>query len=183
MNVNDKFLDSYKQLEAELKYENKTVLDYENSLVGTELEQLKVCRIMRNYFSHNDITFLATTTEQVKFIDNLIMNIRRAAHTVKDEMKRVKPVASTELIKNILPQIDKNPYIPMETPNGLYLLTRAIVIHNLALGLKKIEVPKRLPKLKYVAKDVRIETLAKDVYVVTDNGLETGKYLGVLDLA
>ena len=182
MNLNDKFLESYKQLEAELKYDEKTVLDYENSLSGTEQEQLKVCRIMRNYFAHNDTTFLATTAEQVKFIDHLTINIRRSAHTVKDEMKRVKSVTEKELLKNILPMIDKNPYVPMETPNGLYLLDRSIVIHNLVAGNKKVEVPKRLPKLNYTSKDVRLENLSKAVYIVTDDGTATGKYLGVLDL-
>ena len=39
MNLNDKFLTAYKQLEAELKCDEKTVLDYEATLQGVVAEQ------------------------------------------------------------------------------------------------------------------------------------------------
>ena len=51
--LNNKFLDSYRALDTELKSEGKTVLDYENTLVSTELEKLNVCRIIKNYMSHS----------------------------------------------------------------------------------------------------------------------------------
>ena len=108
MSLVDKFLESYKNLEAELKAEGMTILDYENKMKeGTEKERLKVCRIMRNYMSHNDTVFLDATNEQIKFIDGLTLGIRRQAHTVKDEMKKVTPVKETEQLKNMLVSIDK----------------------------------------------------------------------------
>lgn len=175
MNYTDKFLDSYKQLEAELKFSNMSVLDYENSIQDNE--KLRVCRIMRNYLSHNDTTFIAPTAEQVKFIDKTIVDLRKAAHTVKDEMKRTKTVKANELIKNILPIIDKVNYVPVETADGIYLVDKAKVIHELVLGNKKLTIPKRLPKYKTTNKNERIENLTNDVYIVYDND----KYVGILD--
>ena len=85
-------------------------------------------------------------------------------------------------IKNIITFIDKNPIIPMETPAGLLLIDKDMVIHALASNLKKIEIPKRMPKINYIAKNTRIADLSKSVYVVTDTGQQTGKYLAILDL-
>ena len=106
--INDKFLDAFRALDTELKSDGTTVLDYENSLETAEQEKMKVCRIMRNYMSHNDTTFVVATNDQIKFLNEQIDNIKRKAHTVKDEMKRIKTFKATEPIKNILTQIVYN---------------------------------------------------------------------------
>lgn len=172
------FLDAYKALEGELKYEEKTVLDYENSLQGTEQEQLKVCRIMRNYLSHNDSTFIQATKEQIAFLTKLTEAIRRKSHTVKDELKRIKAIAPNETIANIIPIVDKYGIVPMETKDGYYLIDRTILLRHIANKKKKIELPKKLPKVNLTTKDTRIETLAKGIYVVEDKGKYVGLYIG-----
>ncbi len=182
--LNNKFLDSYRALDIELKSEGKTVLDYENTLESTELEKLKVCRIMRNYMSHNDMTFLEATNEQIKFIDSQVDYLRSLSHTVKDEMKRIKLVKSTEWIKNIIPLVDKNKIIPIETSNGIFLVDSNYLIHQLSLGNKKLSFPNRPPKYDYVNKLDKIEDLNKNhTYIVTDTGTKDGKYLGILNLS
>lgn len=183
--VVDKFLNSYRALETELRFDEKSVLDYENELVANQdpvAEKLKVCRIMRNYMAHNDTIFLSPSSAQIKFLDRTVDEIRKKSHTVKDEMKRVQLIKPTETIKTIVKKLDRNPIIPMEVTNGIYLIDKDIIVHQLALGNKKVVVPKRLPKNKYTTKDTRIEQLSKDVYVVTDTGKEDGKYLGILNL-
>lgn len=182
MPTSDKFLEAYKQLEAELKYDNKSVLDYENSLQGTEQEQLKVCRIMRNYMSHNDTSFLETSANQVKFLNNLAAKIRATSYTVADVMKRTKTISTSETTKNILALVDKSKIIPMETPNGIYLIDAIIMVAQLNAGNKKIVLPKKLPKYKYTSKNTRIEDLDESLYIVTDTGTSTGKYVAILDL-
>lgn len=178
----NQFLETYKQLEVELKFDEKSVLDYENSLSGIEQEKLKVCRIMRNYLAHNDINFLTPSNEQIKFLNELIINIRRQSNLVKDEMKRVRTVSQNELIKNILKLVDRNEYVPMDTIRGIYLIDKSIIIKQLIKGNKKIDIPKRIPKYKFIDKDARIKNLIEDIYIVTEDGTSNGKYLGILNL-
>lgn len=179
MAVNDNFLDAFRALDSELKLENTTVLDFENSLDSNNQEKLKVCRIMRNYMSHNDVTFLTATNEQIKFLTSLTLDIRKKSHIVSDEMKRIKPIKYTEPIKNIITQIVKFPIVPIETKLGIYLVDTDILLKQLAKGNKKIEVPARLPKYKTVSKMDRIDSIAANTtYIVLDD--KTSKYIGIL---
>ena len=178
--ANEKFLDAFRALDTELKSDGSTVLDYENSLDTLGQERLKVCRIMRNYMAHNDTTFLSTTNEQIKFLEDQVTEIRKKAHTVKDEMKRVKTIKSTAPIKDVIASIDKFPIAPIETKTGLYLVDKNNLIHQLAIGNKKIVVPARLPKYTTIAKDERIENVSSGTYVVTSDGTINGSYLGLI---
>lgn len=178
--ANDKFLDAYRLLDTELKSEGTSVLDYENSLDTLDQERLKVCRIMRNYMSHNDTTFLSTTNDQIKFLNNQVTEIRKKAHTAKDEMKRVKLLKANAPIKEITASLDKFPIVPLDTKTGIYLVDQPTLIHNLAIGNKKIAIPARLPKYSTVAKDTRLDTVSKGIYVVTSDGTPSGTYLGIL---
>ena len=176
--MNDKFLDAFRALDAELKLDGTTVLDYENSLDSVNQEKLKVCRIMRNYMAHNDKTFITASSEQVKFLNGLVDTIKRKAHTVKDEMKRIKPLKATENIKNVLAQIVKYPIVPIESKSGIFLVTTDILLKQLAAGKKKIEIPARLPKYSTVSKLDRIEEISSGTYIVLDD--KTGAYSGIL---
>lgn len=180
--ANEKFLDAFRALDTELKSDGSTVLDYENSLDTLGQERLKVCRIMRNYMAHNDTTFLATTNEQIKFLEEQVTEIRKKAHTVKDEMKRVKLIKATTAIKDVIASIDKFPIAPIETKVGLYLVDKDTLIHNLALGNKKIAIPARLPKYATIAKDERIENISSGTYVVTSDGTINGTYVGIITI-
>ena len=172
--MNEKFLDAFRALDTELKAEGSTVIDYENSLGTVDQEKMKVCRIMRNYMAHNDTTFIVATNEQVKFLDAQLLELRKKAHTVKDEMKRVKLVKPTEPIKNIALALDKYPVLPIETKTGIYLVDKDILIHNVAVGAKKIEIPTKLPKYKTTSKLERIENLTYGTYIVIDKDTYVG---------
>lgn len=174
-NATDAFLEAYKNLEAELKLDNLSVLDYENNLDNNE--KLKVCRIIRNYISHNDTIFIIPSTEMVKYIQQLIVELRKQKHTVKDEFKRVKLVTDLT-IKNLIPLVDKS-IVPIDTKMGIFLLDKDYLIHQLALGNRKLELPKKFPKYEYVSKDTLLDNL-HGVYIVTDTGTSIGKYLGLL---
>lgn len=175
--MNEKFLDTFKALETELKAENTTVLDYENSLESTDQEKMKSCRIMRNYMAHNDKTFLTASNEQIKFLNEQIMNVRRKSHTVKDEMKRIKPQKSTETLKNISIMLVKYPIVPIESKSGIYLVTPEILLKHIAESKKKIEIPTKLPKYKTVQKTDRMDSIASGTYVVLD---EKSNFCGIL---
>ena len=174
--MNEKFLDAFRALDTELKAEGSTVIDYENSLGTVDQEKMKVCRIMRNYMAHNDTTFIVATNEQVKFLDAQLLELRKKAHTVKDEMKKIKLIKTTAPIKDIITSIDKFPIVPIETKDGIYLVDKDILIHNLALGNKKITIPTRLPKYKTTSKLERIENLTSGTYIVIDKE----QYIGLI---
>lgn len=178
--ANEKFLDAFRALDTELKSDGSTVLDYENSLDTLSQERLKVCRIMRNYMAHNDTIFLSTTNDQIKFLNDQVVEIRKKAHTVKDEMKKVKLIKATAAIKDVIASIDKFPIAPIETKTGIYLVDKDILIHNLAIGNKKIVVPAKLPKYLTIAKDERIENISAGTYIVTSDGTNNGSYIGIL---
>lgn len=176
--ANDKFLDAFRALDSELKDQGSTVLEYENSLKdgSVEKEKLKVCRIMRNYMSHNDTTFLIASTEQIKFLDAQTEEVLKRAHLVKDEMKRVKPLKATAPIKDVIAALDKFPVCPLETKAGIYLIDKDILVHQLAGGAKKIAVPAKLPKYKTTTKMTKIEDLTSGTYLV----IEKDAYIGII---
>lgn len=176
--ANDKFLDAFRALDSELKDQGSTVLEYENSLKdgSVEKEKLKVCRIMRNYMSHNDTTFLTASTEQIKFLDAQTEEVLKRAHLVKDEMKRVKPLKATAPIKDIIAALDKFPVCPLETKAGIYLVDKDILVHQLAGGAKKIAIPAKLPKYKTTTKMTKIEDLTSGTYLV----IEKDAYIGII---
>ena len=180
--MNDKFLEAFKELEIELRSLGQSVLDYENSLPdgNSDKEKLKICRISRNYLSHQDMKFITCSKEMIDFIENLTLTIRRKSHIVANELTRQKTVKSTEYLKNILPLLVKCE-VPVEDANGqiIYLINSNDYIKLLNKGIKKLELPKRLPKLNYVSKDTKIDNLTTGIYVVTSNGAINGKYIGL----
>lgn len=175
--ANEKFLDAFRILDTELKADGISVLDFENTLPTKEQDKLKVCRIMRNYMAHNDTTFLTTTTAQVKFLEQQTADIRKKSHVVKDEMKRIKPIKVTSPMKDIIAILDKNPVAVIETKEGLYLVDKDILIHQLAAGNKKIIPPKRLPKYQTVSKMDRVDNIGSGTYLVMENDTYMGVYI------
>ena len=180
----NKFLDTFRNLENELRYENKSVLDYENSLKDTnKQEKLKLCRITRNYLVHQDTNFASVNKEMILFLEQITKEIRLKSKTVKDEYKKIKPVYPTDTLRNILPLCAKNivPVINKKTKQLVYIIDNEVFIKNLAKGNKKIDIPKKLPKYNYVEKNDRLDNL-KGLYVVTTDGTENGEYLGILKI-
>ena len=179
MTANDKFLDAFRALDTELKLDGMTVLDYENGLDETNKEKLKVCRIMRNYMAHNDMTFLSTTSDQVKFLEKLASEIRKKSHTIKDEVEKITPLKYTAPIKDVTAVLSKHTVAVLETKAGFYLVDKDMLITQLALGNKKISIPVKLPTYRYVSKDERITNIGRGIYIVTSDGTKEGKYLGI----
>lgn len=181
MTTNDKFLAAYKQLEAELKYDEKTVLDYEGTLQSSEAEQMKCCRIMRNYMAHNDLEFLSTSNNQIKFLNEHINLIKKSAKCVKNFMKKLALSKETEQLKNLAVIVQKYGVAPMNTSKGIYLANSDTIVANYVVGNKKVNIPSKLPKYKYISPDIRIADIPlNETFIVTDDGTSKGKYLGIL---
>ena len=182
MNLNDKFLTAYKQLEAELKCDEKTVLDYEATLQGVVAEQLKSCRIMRNYMAHNDLEFLNATNNQIKFLNEQIANIRKTAQLVKNATKKIPLAKETELLKNIAVTVQKYGVAPIQTTKGIYLVNSDIIVANYVSANKKLSIPTKIPKYQYISPTVRLSEVDNQtkIYIVTNDGTSSGQYIGLL---
>ena len=182
MNLNDKFLTAYKQLEAELKCDEKTVLDYEATLQGVVAEQLKSCRIMRNYMAHNDLEFLNATNNKIKFLNEQIANIRKTAQLVKNATKKIPLAKETELLKNIAVTVQKYGVAPIQTTKGIYLVNSDIIVANYVSANKKLSIPTKIPKYQYISPTVRLSEVDNQtkIYIVTDDGTSKGQYIGLL---
>ena len=59
-------------------------------------------------------------------------------------------------------------------------MDKDILIHQMSQGNKKIVVPTKIPKYNFVNKLEKMDSLTSGVYIVTENGMSTGKYLGIL---
>ncbi len=182
MNLNDKFLTAYKQLEAELKCDEKTVLDYEATLQGVVAEQLKSCRIMRNYMAHNDLEFLSASSNQIKFINEQIANIRKTAQLVKNATKKIPLAKENEQLKNIAITVQKYGIAPIQTTKGIYLVNSDIIVSNYVNANKKIVIPTKIPKYQYISPTIRLSEVnnQNQLYIVTDDGTSKGQYIGLL---
>lgn len=182
--MNNKFLEAYRGLENELRYENKSVLDYENKIKDSNTqEKLKLCRICRNYMAHQDTNFVSASKDMIAFIENLTKEIRLSGDIVKNHVKKAKTAYSTDSIKNIIPLCAKNkvPIVDKKSGQVLYIADADFIVKQLAKNNKKLDLPKKLPKYKYIDKEERIDKLS-GLYIVTSDGTSTGKYIGILEV-
>lgn len=181
MDLNAKFLEAYKALEAELKYDNKTVLEYEVTLKGQNIEKLKCCRIMRNYMAHNDLEFLSASNNQIKFLNDMIADVKKTAQIVKNATKKIALLKESTAIKDIAVVVNKSKYAPIQTSSGIYLVNSDILVSSIVNNEKKVRIPAKLPKYKYISPSVRLSDVETDnVYIVTSDGTIKGKYIGLL---
>lgn len=181
--MNDKFLDAYRNLENELRYESRTVLDYENALQDEDIkDKLKLCRITRNYLAHHDTKFVTATLDMCKFLDQLSIKVRQSSGIVRDEMKKTKAVIEGEALKNILPLVAKGVVPIINKQNQcVFILDSDYYVNLMAKKATKLELPKKLPKYNYVKKEDRLDGLY-GFYIVTEDGTSKGKYLGTLNI-
>jgi len=101
------FLTEYKTLESNIRSElGISVLDYENKLTEagktTEAEKLKVCRIIRNYLSHNDTDFIVPTKDMINFVYDLANKIASMNGTAKDRMLTLAKYGSVKRTDSII---------------------------------------------------------------------------------
>ena len=178
---NDKFLQAYKELETELKYIGQSVLDYENSLSDTDdnKEKIKLCRIVRNYISHNSDNFAGTTNEMIKFLNSLTSKINKLSKTAKDIMVKPNFIKPNEPIKNILPLI-KKPIVVLDKDKFICVVKKDYLLDLIAAGEKKFIVPKK-NEYRFISPKEHIEDLSGE-YIVTQDGTNKGKVTGILNV-
>lgn len=89
--INKRFLDLWRELEAALKEEGPiTVQDLERNLDARsrqdDVSKLRMCRQVRNYLTHDGPGLVAATEAMCGFVSAMAYEVRRARGTVKDHM-------------------------------------------------------------------------------------------------
>lgn len=92
--VNDTFLEKYTRLEGLVRdKKGMQVKEYEDTLSEDVANNLRMCRTMRNYFAHNNKTFVSATADTLEFVDKMC---ERLDSDCVPAIKKMRKVAFTE---------------------------------------------------------------------------------------
>ena len=99
---NEKYMNLYRRFEAVLRKSGfQSVKDYESSLENNHFkqEQVKICRLIRNYIEHESATFVEATDNMISFLENETVSFDESELPVKKKMIPVKyAIRDTDLI-------------------------------------------------------------------------------------
>ena len=91
MKVAEKFLSLYKEYESLMRDKGIDCKEYEDSTDEFTGNRLRMCRLFRNYLSHqNDSGFLDISAEQIKFLEQIIFSLKMENDVLKKHIKSVK---------------------------------------------------------------------------------------------
>ena len=93
MKNNEKFMSLYRRFEAILKSKGfQSVKDYENSLESDHCkqEQIKICRLIRNFIEHESQSFVEASDNMLLFIEKEISAFDESEIPVKRKMISTK---------------------------------------------------------------------------------------------
>jgi predicted transcriptional regulator len=99
---NEKYMNLYRRFEAVLKKSGfASVKDYEISLENdhTKQEQVRICRLIRNYIEHESATFVEASDNMMAFIEKEVVAFDESEMPVKKKMIPVKyAIRDTDLL-------------------------------------------------------------------------------------
>lgn len=186
----DKFLESYKEYESVLREQNIDTKEFEEQSDDVTANRLRICRMMRNYLSHNsDAGFLVVSERQVKFLEKLTMDLRMGQDVVKKHLKSVKTGTCTlkDKCTDVLARMNKlkvTEFPVYDVESKIFGTVSIYDIGNLVLEsrTKKVSDIKKFGRdYAIVTPDMKIEDVPKDVTVYcTSDGTVDGKLLGVM---
>ncbi len=183
----DAFLEAYKTLEkAVFEAENCPVYELEAKL-GQESEEsgrLRMCRMMRNFLSHNDSSdaFVVPTPAMIAFLEEEAKKEKRKKKTAGEVSKRIKPVHENDPLQETVGRLARLPFMPVTDEDGI--LVGIITPESVCAVYAKSSLNARTKAGTAVVKCVPVsdDTPAEDISescVVAD---ASGKYKGVIVL-
>lgn len=179
------FIEAYKKLENAISgiesLDDRTVVGFENAMVknNSELNMLRYCRYTRNYIQHNVNyeKFVAVTSEMVAFLEKETAYAMSLRQSVKDVMKRPKPLPENADIVDVAKALKRAPLAIAALKGTVTAAYDETALRDAVIaGKLPMTVPSRI---RFVKDDTPIDGL-NGLYVVTDNGTKKGKYIGVL---
>ena len=190
----DYFLEAYKAYETALREHGKEYKDAEEMAPPTRQGRMRIVRQMRNYLTHaEDPGFLATTMEQVAFLESLAKEERLCGDILRNHLHTPARGALEEHcpLRQAVEKLarGKHSYMPVYNRDGIL---GAVEIHRvLSLYLK---YPDGLLNKKSYGPYEKIvlcrepdtqmtdipETSLPRVICCTGDGYPSGKFLGVM---
>lgn len=89
MRLNNKFLATYRELETLLRKNGfESVKAFEDSLNDDTVRQghVRICRVMRNYMEHEDISFIEASDKMISFLQKEALRLDDGLVPVKKKM-------------------------------------------------------------------------------------------------
>lgn len=185
MGNSDKFLAIYKDYEQELRDMGLDPKMYGDAETDTRLQdRLRVCRLIRNYLSHNaDPGFVEPTDKMIKFLQAEVDKLKAGGDPVKKHLKKPEACMLDHRAKmsDALAMFQKLKCFGLlyrQESGGWSMLSVFDTI-----GVKpacKLELLKmKTVKPKFVGPLERFSSLDMDaVWICTDDGTPNGKILG-----
>ena len=183
----DAFLEGYKELEKIVfEVENCPVYELEAKL-GQESEEsgrLRMCRMMRNFLSHNDSSdaFAVPTPTMIAFLTEETEKEKRKKKTAGEASRRIRPVHENDLLQEAVGRLARMPFVPVTDEDGV--LVGVITPESVCAVYAKSPLNARTKAGVAIVKCVPVlsDAPAEDVgesCVVVD---ASGKYRGIIVL-
>lgn len=187
MSKTEQFLALYREYETLVRDAGQDPKDVEEKMPDAEANRMRMCRLFRNYMSHqNDPGFLEPTEKMMDYLSRKVLDLKLAGDVVKKHLKKKLVVTADMKLADALRQV-----LPLERElillvekNG-YRVLRLYDMMRLQLeGTKATKVgvvkPSRT-KIQFVAPETAISSLDNTAfYVCTADGTAEGKLLGVV---
>ncbi len=175
----------YREYETILRDQGQDPKTYEDSLDDMESNRLRMCRLFRNYLSHqDDVGYLEVSDSMVKFMEKTVMSLKKVY--AKQIMKNGTFVVSNNILCSVaFEHFDKlrPAVIAVKTDTGYDLVS----MYDIAKGLDprqndEVAAVKHLrEKPAFADPMTRIDDLPHDkVIIITDGGTKDGLLRGVI---
>jgi len=185
-NRND-FLNLYREYETILRNKGIDPKDYENEADDTTSNRLRMCRMFRNYLSHqNDVGFIDVTDEMVSFMEDMIVYL--SGDTVKGIMKSAQKmtILETDTCISAIEKAKAMGYpklILVQTKDGFRMVSLMKLVEVTQVSKKEKVCDTKLSKavVTYARPEYHISGMPQDrIIVCTDTGDKNGVIKGII---
>lgn len=188
-NIKEEFLSAYREFEDTLRNEEPPLTVYEYSMQldenDNDSKRLQLCRLIRNYLSHQPDDFITPSNEMITFIKSKTEEINRKHKTAKDIMTRMTPLTVDTKVSDAASKLgSKKPFLVVcdKDKQVIGLFTRETIRKAVVekTHAKTIKTAGGLEKPVCFAKP---DDLAENVFsltIITSDGSSKGIYKGVV---
>ena len=199
------FLNEFKRVEQIIQQvygAEKTFYDVEQMMNeqgnAETAKQMQVCRLIRNYASHNPNShlFMPVPEELVVYLQKLYVEISSELQKVKDAMSRTKAMVKSDDVAYGAQRLAKLPSVPVVDDDGMLLgvfdfeTLRKCVAEGVTPKTKVFKDTVKLTALPAIACVTQTTAMCDvlklfqneklSIVYVTDTGKPKGKYLGTV---
>ncbi len=183
----EEFLAAFRDYETLLRDNGQTTKDLEDESDDATGARLRICRIFRNYLSHqNDPGFLEISDSQLKFMKDRANELAMQGDILKKHLRTVASGVCNDKDKcsDVVAKMAK-----LKTENIVVSMTTGYGIVNIfdmsmaALSSKTTRVGSIRYKRNYIIlpPQTMMQDVPKDqIIICTSDGKESGKLLGVV---